>query len=60
LALFGTALVIGEWKALLALAIILVSWFWKAQREEKLLAQEFGASYEAYRERTGMFVPRLR
>ena len=60
LALFGTALVIGEWKALLALAIILVSWFWKAQREEKLLAQEFGASYEAHRERTGMFVPRLR
>jgi protein-S-isoprenylcysteine O-methyltransferase Ste14 len=59
LALFGTALAIGEWTALLAFTVALSSWFVKARREEKLLSEEFGAAYNDYCRRTGMFLPRL-
>jgi protein-S-isoprenylcysteine O-methyltransferase Ste14 len=60
LALIGTALVIGEWRALVAVVVLFVSWLAKARKEESLLAREFGAAFEEHRLHTGMFLPRLR
>jgi protein-S-isoprenylcysteine O-methyltransferase Ste14 len=59
LATAGTALVIGEWRGVLALALILVAHSRKALREEALLTREFGDEYTAYREHTGFLFPGL-
>jgi protein-S-isoprenylcysteine O-methyltransferase Ste14 len=55
----GTALVLGEWRGLLAVGIMLAAHSWKASREEVLLSGEFGADYAEYRRRTGFLFPRL-
>jgi protein-S-isoprenylcysteine O-methyltransferase Ste14 len=60
LAMLGTALFVGEWRALLGTAIFFVGHWVKARREEELLATQFGAEYEEYRQRTGSLLPRLR
>jgi len=59
LALTGTALVIGQWRAIVALAIVLAAHFFKARKEEEWLAREFGPAFDEHRSRTGMFLPRL-
>ncbi|HEV2314192.1 MAG TPA: isoprenylcysteine carboxylmethyltransferase family protein [Candidatus Acidoferrales bacterium] len=59
LALTGTALVIGQWRAIVALAIVLATHFFKARKEEAWLAREFGPAFDEHRSRTGMFLPRL-
>jgi protein-S-isoprenylcysteine O-methyltransferase Ste14 len=59
LGLLGTALAIGEWRALLAVALLFLSYLSKAHKEEALLAREFGPAFSAHRSRTGMFLPRL-
>jgi protein-S-isoprenylcysteine O-methyltransferase Ste14 len=60
LAMMGTALFVGEWRALLGAAVFFAGHWLKARREESLLAGQFGAAYEEYRKRTGSLVPRLR
>ena len=60
LALFGTALVIGEVRALLAMVLAGVHFFRKARREEGFMSQEFGEDYARYRSQTGMLLPRVR
>jgi protein-S-isoprenylcysteine O-methyltransferase Ste14 len=59
-ALAGTALYIGEWRALLALPMFALGFWLKAAREEALLESEFGTEYRDYRCETGMLVPRVR
>ncbi|HET6199851.1 MAG: isoprenylcysteine carboxylmethyltransferase family protein [Candidatus Acidiferrales bacterium] len=59
LALTGTALAIGQWRAIVALAIVLAAHFFKARKEEEWLAREFGPAFDEHRSRTGMFLPRL-
>ena len=59
LALIGTALFVGEWRAPLGVLIFFAGHWWKALREEALLAGQFGASYEEYRRRTGSLLPRF-
>ena len=60
LAIAGTALVSGEWRGVLALALATVGFIVKAKREEKILSQEFGQDFERYRRETGMLLPRIR
>ena len=60
LAMLGTALFVGEWRALLGTAVFFVGHWAKARREESLLASQFGPTYEDYRQRTGSLLPRLR
>jgi protein-S-isoprenylcysteine O-methyltransferase Ste14 len=55
----GTALVMGEWRGVLAVSLILVAHTRKAAREEALLTTEFGAEYSQYRRRTGGLFPRV-
>ncbi|HTC93098.1 MAG TPA: isoprenylcysteine carboxylmethyltransferase family protein [Terriglobales bacterium] len=59
LAIAGTALASGEWRALAALLLAWISFYQKARTEEKMLAQEFGAAFAEHRRHTGFFLPRL-
>jgi protein-S-isoprenylcysteine O-methyltransferase Ste14 len=60
LAAMGTALVIGEWRGVLAVVVIWAAHSRKALREEKLMTAEFGEEYAAYRQNTGFLFPRFR
>jgi protein-S-isoprenylcysteine O-methyltransferase Ste14 len=57
LAVAGTALVLGEWRGLLALAVLIAAHILKARREEALMVRHFGSIYEEYRRKTGFLVP---
>ena len=59
LAMIGTGLFIGEWRAVVGVLLVFVSHWLKARREEKLLTSQFGRAYQDYRRRTGSLVPRL-
>lgn len=55
----GAALVVGEWRGVVAVGLLLVAHSRKALREERLLTQEFGETYGSYRRSTGFLFPRL-
>jgi len=59
LATLGTALVVGEIRALVAVAICFTAFYLKASKEERWLAQEFGDKFEIHTRHTGMFLPRF-
>jgi protein-S-isoprenylcysteine O-methyltransferase Ste14 len=59
LAIIGTALFVGEWRAVLGVLLVFLSHWQKAVREEELLAGQFGAVYREYCSRTGSLIPRL-
>jgi protein-S-isoprenylcysteine O-methyltransferase Ste14 len=59
LATSGTALVLGEWRGVLAVALVWVAHSRKAAREETLLLTEFGDEYASYRRSTGFLFPRF-
>jgi protein-S-isoprenylcysteine O-methyltransferase Ste14 len=60
LAMAGTALVVGEWRAVLGVLLGLAEFSRKAAKEEALLATEFGDQYQEYREQAGFLTPRFR
>jgi protein-S-isoprenylcysteine O-methyltransferase Ste14 len=60
LATAGTALVVGEWRAVVAVLLTLVAFSHKARKEEALLSSEFGDQYQEYRRHTGFLAPRFR
>lgn len=53
----GNALMVGDWRGLLALAIVFVSFWRKLRLEEKWLLQHFGVAYQDYRQRTKALIP---
>ena len=57
--LAGTALIVGEARALLGLAIAVVSFYFKAHKEETWLTREFGTQFDAHFKQKGMFFPRI-
>lgn len=57
LAVIGTALVVGEWRAVLAIPFVLASESLKARREEEFMLAEFGDAYRQYRSETGFLIP---
>ena len=59
LAMIGTGLFVGEWRALLGVLLLFTAHWQKARREEKLLGIQFGSAYEEYCGRTGSLIPRL-
>ncbi len=59
LAAMGTAVVVGEWRGVVAVAIIFAAHSYKALREEALLTRELGEEYVSYRQSTGFLFPRL-
>ncbi len=55
----GTAMIKGHARAWVGFAVLLLSFYFKARREEDFLRQEFGEGFEEHLRRTGMFLPRL-
>jgi protein-S-isoprenylcysteine O-methyltransferase Ste14 len=58
-AFLGNAVLIGQVRGLIGLAIIWASFYIKARREESFLAQEFGPNFNEHTRHTGMFLPKL-
>jgi protein-S-isoprenylcysteine O-methyltransferase Ste14 len=59
LMVLGTAIAIGQWRALLAVLLVLISFRIKLQLEEKYMVELFGPAYVAYRQRVAMLIPGL-
>lgn len=57
LATIGTAIFVGEYRGLIAVPLVLLSESIKARREERFMIEEFGQSYQDYRQQTWFIVP---
>lgn len=55
----GNAIMVGDWRGLLAVAIVFMSFWRKLKREELWLAQHFGARYAEYSRHTKALIPGL-
>ena len=55
----GTALVVGEWRGVLAFLLLLTNYSVKAKREEKILAGAFPEGFTEHKRRAGFLLPRL-
>jgi len=53
----GSAVMIGDWRGLLSVAIVFISFWRKLRLEEAWLGQHFGPAYQAYRQRTKALIP---
>lgn len=58
LAIAGTALVVGEWRGVVALLVMSVNYCVKARREERILARLFGEEFAIYQQRSGFLAPK--
>jgi protein-S-isoprenylcysteine O-methyltransferase Ste14 len=56
----GTALVVGEWRGVLAFLLLLTNYAIKAKREEQILAGAFAEGFPEHKKRAGFLFPRLR
>jgi protein-S-isoprenylcysteine O-methyltransferase Ste14 len=59
LAFAGTAVALRELRGIIAFAIVLIAFYFKARKEETFLNQEFGDRFAEHARHTGMFLPRL-
>jgi len=57
LAIAGSAVVRGEWRGFLALAIAFAALWRKLKLEERWLGETFGEQYAAYRRRVSALIP---
>lgn len=55
----GTAVVLDQWRGVLALAIMLAAIWRKLHLEERFMLETFGQDYAAYRQRVRALVPGL-
>jgi protein-S-isoprenylcysteine O-methyltransferase Ste14 len=55
----GNAMLVGDWRGVLAVALVFASFWRKLRVEEAWLGERFGESYEDYRARTRALVPGL-
>jgi len=53
----GTALVVGEWRALASLLLMSINYTVKAKKEDKILSECFGEEFRSYQRNTGMLLP---
>jgi protein-S-isoprenylcysteine O-methyltransferase Ste14 len=59
LAAIGSALVIGHWRCVAGVCVIMIGFVIKAKREERLLAGQFGDAFEEHQRQTGFLLPRF-
>jgi hypothetical protein len=59
LALAGSACAIGQWRAILGVALALIGLWYKSQLEERLMLEHFGAAYREYQRRVKALIPYL-
>jgi protein-S-isoprenylcysteine O-methyltransferase Ste14 len=55
----GNAIMVGDWRGLLAVAIVFISFWRKLRLEESWLSQHFGVRYTEYAARTKALFPGL-
>lgn len=55
----GNAVMVGDWRGLLAVVIVLASFWRKFRLEESWLARHFGEPYRLYQARTKALIPAL-
>jgi len=55
----GTALVVNEWRGLLALVLVTAAFWFKLRHEEAWMRERFGAAYVDYMRRTKALIPGL-
>jgi protein-S-isoprenylcysteine O-methyltransferase Ste14 len=60
LGVLGTAVVLDQWRGLLAFAILLANYSIKARREEQILATHFGDEFREHLTSAGFLLPSLR
>ncbi len=60
IAVLGSAVALGQWRGLLALALIFVALVRKISIEERFLTQQFGAAYGRYQQEVPALIPLLR
>jgi protein-S-isoprenylcysteine O-methyltransferase Ste14 len=53
----GNALIVGDWRGILAVLIVFVSFWRKFRLEEEWLGRHFGDLYDAYKRRTKALLP---
>jgi len=58
-AMLGTAIALGEWRGVLAFALIFIAYLRKIPMEETVLVEQFGAEYEQYRREVKAILPFL-
>jgi protein-S-isoprenylcysteine O-methyltransferase Ste14 len=56
----GTAWAVGEWRGVLAVAIVAASFWRKLKLEEVIMRREFGEVYDRYAARTPALIPFVR
>ncbi len=54
----GLALVAANWIFVALAAMVIVGLFLRIPQEEKMLVDEFGEEYQAYKRRTGALLPK--
>ena len=57
LAFVGSAWAVGEWRGVLAVAIVAASFWRKLKLEEAVMRREFGGAYDRYATRTQALIP---
>jgi protein-S-isoprenylcysteine O-methyltransferase Ste14 len=57
LATLGTAIIRGDLGGLVAVALIVIAWGYKARLEESFMIKQFGAEYEQYRHDVKGLIP---
>jgi protein-S-isoprenylcysteine O-methyltransferase Ste14 len=57
LATLGTAIILGEIGGLVSVALIVISWGYKAHLEESFMIEQFGVEYEKYRHKVKRLIP---
>ena len=55
----GNAIIVGDYRAIIAILIVFISLWLKLKREEKLLTETFGTEYTEYKNRTKALIPYL-
>jgi len=58
-ALLGTAIVVGKWRALIGLALFVIAIVRKLTIEERFMSEQFGEAYARYREQVPALLPFL-
>ena len=53
----GSAIAMGEWRAIVAVALALLSFLHKLRIEERWMEQQFGSAYRAYCQRVPALLP---
>jgi protein-S-isoprenylcysteine O-methyltransferase Ste14 len=59
LAFLGTAIAIGEWRAVIAFVVAVASFWYKLSIEERVMRETFGAAYDDYARKVRALVPFL-